>query len=355
MTISLLAMDADSGRATGELLPDAPMIPASCAKLLTAATALITLGPEHRSTTTVALLGDRLFLRGGGEPSMEPQDLARLAAQTAGALSRPVTVHIDETRYPPFTPASGWAADYLPVEVQPVVPLTLREYFGHDPGRAAGEALAGSLSMLGLDARFAGPAATPATARVVGRARSRRIADQVVHMLHSSHNLTAEVLHREAALATGGAATWEAAGITSIDALRTIGLPTRGLVRADGSGLSIDNRTSARLLVELLRRVHLDQAGLGEIRDALPLAGITGTMSAINDWFQQPPGDRARGYLRAKPGTLREVVTLAGITAAPGRRRRVFAILSNGPADKRQVERMAAQIAFGDSESTGDS
>ena len=63
------------GRAGGEpflvVAPDAPRIPASNQKLLTAAAAVRILGADHRFTTTVATArGGRLVVVGGGDPNL---------------------------------------------------------------------------------------------------------------------------------------------------------------------------------------------------------------------------------------------------------------------------------------------
>ncbi|MEO1512027.1 MAG: D-alanyl-D-alanine carboxypeptidase, partial [Planctomycetota bacterium] len=53
------------------------LIPASNMKLLTTGAALLTLGPDYQFETTLLLDGDRLILRGGGDPAFGDPALLR--------------------------------------------------------------------------------------------------------------------------------------------------------------------------------------------------------------------------------------------------------------------------------------
>ncbi len=75
------------------------MPPASTAKTVTALYALQTLGADHRFVTSVlargtisaGVLSGDLVLRGGGDPVLQTQDLARLADQVIAAGVRSIT------------------------------------------------------------------------------------------------------------------------------------------------------------------------------------------------------------------------------------------------------------------------
>lgn len=70
---------------------DAGVPPASTLKTVTALYALDRLGPAHRFATRVLLDGDTLVLAGGGDPVLDSDALARLAADVSAALAgRPV-------------------------------------------------------------------------------------------------------------------------------------------------------------------------------------------------------------------------------------------------------------------------
>jgi D-alanyl-D-alanine carboxypeptidase/D-alanyl-D-alanine-endopeptidase (penicillin-binding protein 4) len=87
--VGYLLIDLESGRALAELNADLTLIPASTAKLATAAVALDVLGPEHRFRTELlatgtidegVLRGD-LILKGGGDPSLDVADLLELVVR----------------------------------------------------------------------------------------------------------------------------------------------------------------------------------------------------------------------------------------------------------------------------------
>ena len=113
-------------------------------------------------------------------------------------------------------------------------------------------------------------------------------------MLATSDNNTAELLVKEMGLARAGTGTREAGLGVMTSALDELGLPMVGVVAADGSGLSNDNRVTCQLLVALLSdHTPTDALGAG-----LPVAGVSGTMADI---FTDSP---LAGKLAAKTGTL---------------------------------------------------
>ncbi len=108
---SFVALDAASGAVIEELNPDASLPPASITKAATALYVLSVLGPEARFETRVlanggtvsggVLAGD-LVLQGGGDPTLQTADLARLANALVAAGLRRVSGRflIDETALP---------------------------------------------------------------------------------------------------------------------------------------------------------------------------------------------------------------------------------------------------------------
>ena len=85
-SIGFAAIDVNSGailqaEGAGRALP-----PASTLKTVTALYALNRLGPQHRFTTRVLRDGDTLVLAGGGDPALDTDALATLAAETARAV-----------------------------------------------------------------------------------------------------------------------------------------------------------------------------------------------------------------------------------------------------------------------------
>ena len=84
-----VVMDAFSGERLYTLNPRIPRNPASNMKLITAATALVELGPEHRLRTTIAGSIDgegrvaELVVRGEGDPSLAFEDLLAMTRRLA--------------------------------------------------------------------------------------------------------------------------------------------------------------------------------------------------------------------------------------------------------------------------------
>lgn len=96
--VSYIAMDVRTGQVIDERHSGARMPPASVAKALTALYALDILGPQHRFQTRVVatgpiengvLKGD-LILAGGGDPTLDTNDLADLAAEVKRAGLREI-------------------------------------------------------------------------------------------------------------------------------------------------------------------------------------------------------------------------------------------------------------------------
>jgi len=69
-TIAVAAVEVQTGRSLIHLDAGRPMIPASNQKLLSAGVALALLGPDYVFRTEVLLWGDRLVVRGSGDPAL---------------------------------------------------------------------------------------------------------------------------------------------------------------------------------------------------------------------------------------------------------------------------------------------
>lgn len=68
--VGISIVDLRSGRALVEIRADEPLIPASNLKLITTGAALSVLGPEFVFKTELVADGDRLILKGSGDPSL---------------------------------------------------------------------------------------------------------------------------------------------------------------------------------------------------------------------------------------------------------------------------------------------
>jgi D-alanyl-D-alanine carboxypeptidase/D-alanyl-D-alanine-endopeptidase (penicillin-binding protein 4) len=122
--VGLVVRKADTGEVLYTRQSAQRRQPASNAKLLTAASALDTLGADKRFRTTVetsgqpvgtALKGD-LYLRGGGDPTMLASDYDALATQVAAAGITEVKGKLvaDDTYFDKVRLGLGWAWDDEP-------------------------------------------------------------------------------------------------------------------------------------------------------------------------------------------------------------------------------------------------
>ena len=116
-----------------------------------------------------------------------------------------------------------------------------------------------------------------------------------------SVNLLAEMLLRQIALKYGDGT--ETAGIAIVlDFLRKEGIDTEGMKMFDGCGLAPADRVTARMIVELLAKMHSCQDFVG----SLAVAGRTGTV------YSFLKNTRLEGKARLKTGTTKAVIAYAG-------------------------------------------
>jgi D-alanyl-D-alanine carboxypeptidase/D-alanyl-D-alanine-endopeptidase (penicillin-binding protein 4) len=102
-----------------------------------------------------------------------------------------------------------------------------------------------------------------------------------------------------------------------------IGADTSTIYNADGSGLSVNDRVTARSMVQLLDFAHRASWG-PEFHASLPVAGESGTQR------KRMKGSPAQGNLHAKTGTTNDVIALAGYVTATDGEVLAFSFLYNG-------------------------
>ncbi len=120
----------------------------------------------------------------------------------------------------------------------------------------------------------------------------------------------------------GDPGTWRRGTATMQQILRGLGLDLADVRVADGSGLSRDNRVSARVLVDLLQLGDRSFGFGPEWMASLPIAARDGTLRR-----------RARGAqdrVRAKTGLLTGVTGLSGRAEGQSGREILFSVLANG-------------------------
>ncbi|MBW3577160.1 MAG: D-alanyl-D-alanine carboxypeptidase/D-alanyl-D-alanine-endopeptidase [Actinobacteria bacterium] len=351
----------EHGRTVYDHRGDQLLLPASTLKVVTAAAALATLGPQYQYVTPVratapvrpdgALDGD-LVVVGSGDPALttplygaqvyptRPRTpLEALADRVVAAGIRHVTgdVVADPRVFADQPLAEGWPARYLDDhDARPVSGLTVDgglkvEDRGRvlieptsDPAAEAARALADLLTERGVTISGATRSSfSPPPAPIdVGHVSSPPLLELLRHTLRDSDNHFADAIFRTIGARTTGDGTWAGAEAAVRGALENLGLDWTGVRLADGSGLSRTNRVSAGFLARLDLALHGSPVGPAW-RDLLAVAGVTGTLK------QRLGGTIATGRLRGKTGTLEDVRGLVGRIRGSDDRAYHFAVLAN--------------------------
>jgi D-alanyl-D-alanine carboxypeptidase/D-alanyl-D-alanine-endopeptidase (penicillin-binding protein 4) len=159
---------------------------------------------------------------------------------------------------------------------------------------------------------------------------------QMTHyFMQWSDNALSDRLSRIAAKAAGFNGNTEGIAAVYAKVLADLQIDSTKLVVKDGSGLSHDNRLSAKLLGDLLVKIYRDPR-FAAVIESLPDGGINGT---LNERFVKT-APNAVGLVHAKTGTLNGTVTLAGYIESKDREY-VFVVL----ADRLSRTNSAAKIA----------
>ena len=328
---------------------DQPFVPASVTKIVTAWLAMEVLGGGYRFETRFYLDKDRvLYVRGGGDPFLVSEELAQLALQLVAAIGKePITgIVLDASYYPsdlriPGIENSGEAYDALNSALAvnfntifavrkgntvrsgekqtPITPIAISQFRARGPnggGRIslsqdpavslqyAGELIAAFIERAGGSVKGKISTGTvPEGLEPVYVHKSRPLSEILVQLLIASNNYIANQVFLEVGGTLGGPVSLEKSLKVSTGILAANGL-AEDIHLEEGSGISRNNRFTARGLAEVLKlfATHADL-----------LHGHDGGLN--------------------KTGTMSGVSTLAGYadTSSHGRVRFVISLKSNGP------------------------
>jgi D-alanyl-D-alanine carboxypeptidase/D-alanyl-D-alanine-endopeptidase (penicillin-binding protein 4) len=157
-------------------------------------------------------------------------------------------------------------------------------------------------------------------------------------ILKGSQNLHAELLLRVLGARFSGSGSLRGGEEAVRKYLQAKGIPDTGVVIADGSGLSHDNRVSARVLARVLHGVKAEPY-FERYRDSLAVAGEDGTLKTR---FRE--SRELRGTLFGKSGYISGVSCLSGYIVKDGASW-CFSILVNGfPEGSRSVRELQEEI-----------
>ena len=106
--------------------------------------------------------------------------------------------------------------------------------------------------------------------------------------------------------------------------LTSLNVDTTGMKLVDGSGIGGSNRISAVTVSQLLLKIR-SEPQLNVVYDALPVGGESGTL--IGRYHTTAP--QAVGIVKAKTGSTRHTVSLAGYTSS-GEKEYIFVVIADG-------------------------
>ncbi|QOR71399.1 D-alanyl-D-alanine carboxypeptidase/D-alanyl-D-alanine-endopeptidase [Ruania alkalisoli] len=328
-------------------------VPASSLKLLTGLAVLASYGDQHRFVTSVVDGGngdgvDVVTLVAGGDLTLAAEEgdpssvvghagLGDLAAEVATELAAQgrteVQVSLDDTlftgpglapRWGPVDLSGGWAMPMAPIAVD-IGRRDGTSVRSSDAALDAAETFADALAGEGISVTGdVQRVAAPDGASELGAVESAPLRDLVAFTMQQSENVLSEALGRMTAVATGHEASFAGAGEAVLAVLADLGLDTSGNSLSDTSGLSSESVVTPRLLTDAVRlAADGSHPELTSLLAAVPVAGLEGTLnSRLTD-------TAATGVVRAKTGTLPQVVALTGMVTTEDGRLLAFTVLAN--------------------------
>ena len=347
------------------------MRPASTQKVLTAVTALATLGKGHQCTTrayydgrivtdtTVVCIAvadtlqDSVVVRrtlhgnicvvGGFDPMFSHADLKDLAAavERLGVDSIAGTFVGDVSMKDTLRWGNGWCWDDVPSTFIPALtPLMFNQqerlnarngnYLIY-PEYYFLETLVQEVRNRGIgvspQVRGTRIVATPSDVRSGTEffSRSHTLEQVLQPMMKRSSNLHAEsVFYQLAAMSKKQGATWKDAARQVEQMVARAGGNTAALEVVDGSGVSLYDYVTAETEVALLRFAYRNTAIYNALYHAMPIAGVDGTLQK-----RMTSGPAFRN-VHAKTGTVEGVSCLAGYVRASNGHLLAFSIMNNG-------------------------
>jgi D-alanyl-D-alanine carboxypeptidase/D-alanyl-D-alanine-endopeptidase (penicillin-binding protein 4) len=334
-----MVVELPSGRTIFARNPDLPLEPASNEKLGLTYAALVELGPTYRYPTEVLGEGHRtgdtwygqLVLKGFGDPTLSSAGLERLTKILWREGIRRVTGGIvgDESAFDSVRVAPGWLPSFADIESPPLSALIVDRAVRNnrvvaDPALAAAATFDQLLRKRGIAARSAFARPARPGARTLATIFSDPLSQIIEFMDHWSDNFTAEMLLKTIGLRVMGQGTTAAGAEVTRRDLAEAGVPVAGVHIADGSGLSRDDRVTARELTTLLVRIWDNPVMRRVVWASLPIAGKAGTLE------HRLLTDPKHALVRAKTGTTDIASALSGYVGT----RYAFVAIENGhPVD----------------------
>ncbi|MEY4087585.1 MAG: hypothetical protein RIU70_695 [Actinomycetota bacterium] len=306
---SIVVIDQKTGETVFEKNGYSPRKPASVQKLLTASAALTYLTPTQRFTTSawIGVKEKSVVIQGSLDPWISLSDpqakkmgrtsLPRIEYNTLNALKE---TNSGSIRYSTIYYSNLYSQDVA----------NLKNFYikhGLRPNMK----------------RVSDVEAAELAAQPILSSDSPELQEILAFTLTWSDNLLAERIARLASQAAGYSLDDAGVAQTFSDVLSSFGIENKNAIIQDASGLSRDNRITAKQVAELLFKIRQDSK-FAALIGGLPVGGVTGTLR--HRFIETAP--QAVGLIKAKTGTLNGTANLAGYVES-GDREYAFVILAD--------------------------
>lgn len=164
-------------------------------------------------------------------------------------------------------------------------------------------------------------------ARLMAEAESKPVEQLVTDMNKFSNNYVAEMLTKHMGLLRAKPGTIANGMLVIEEFLKGLGLGSKDIRFTNPSGLTRDNRATAKAMWTVLQHVEADFKSWPEFAASLPISGIDGTLK------KRMKDNGAERQVRAKTGLLTGVVALAGFAGRKTGKAVPFVFIYNGNAD----------------------
>tara|TARA_B110001454_G_scaffold219179_1_gene250888 strand:+ start:178757 stop:180187 length:1431 start_codon:yes stop_codon:yes gene_type:complete len=183
------------------------------------------------------------------------------------------------------------------------------------------------------------PGVMPKSMKIVSEYESKPIEAVLADMNKFSNNYVAEMLTKNLSISGEADIGTLKKGMVKInDYLARIKLPKDQYYMVNPSGLTRENKMSAKAMTHLLETIHKDFKVFPELLVSLPIAGVDGTLK------KRMKGEAAERWVRAKTGFLTGVVSLAGYAGRADGRVYQFTFIFNGSADEARIRNFFDKI-----------
>jgi len=318
---SVVVIDQKTGQVVFEKNAMSPRKPASVLKLLSATAAYTYLQPTQRFTTSawVGTQSKSIVIQGSLDPWFSLSDvqakkmgrtsLPRVEYNTLSALKKANTGSIRNSTIYYSNLYSQDVANLKKFYSKHGVSATMKRVTTQDAEALSAEQILSS--------------------------DSPELQEILAFTLTWSDNLLAERIARLASFAAGHSLDDSGVAQTFDEVLANLGIESTNLVTQDASGLSQENRITAKQVAYLLVKIREDSK-FAPIIGGLPIGGITGTLR--HRFIDTAP--QAIGLIKAKTGTLNGTANLAGYVES-GDREYAFVILADRLSKTSRAENRA--------------